>query len=253
MYCHKLRKHFLYRKYNFFLLVIFSQGLYSRMANMVEWRGCINDDIGHGNDSWPLCENVLLSLTEDVRPKGAADRDESDTDAAVSVNVQSCLAERVGPSEGTAERRHLRQIHQRWRPSPVVTPVISAARRTHARLMGVRSAYLDGKYYGSDVPHVSRTVEELSTWTAVTVLNEYTFTAGTVLYDHGDTGACHLHGLVDAQSRVAVDCSLLTTALPRHRSTIKLYSKLRTAPDGRAATPPVLVSHHFHVFTTMIR
>lgn len=216
--------------------------------HVAEWRD--GDDDGHENDDWPVRENVLRSLFEDIRPEGAADKDERETDAAVSVDVQSCLAERVVPSEGTAEQRCRRRLWQRRWPSSAVTPVISAARRTQTRLMAVRSAYPDGQYYGPEAPHVSRTVEELNgTWTGTAGHNSYTFTAGTVLYDDGDADACHLHGLVDARSRVAVDCSLLTAAVPRHRSTVKMYAKLRTAPDGGAATPPVLVPHHFHVFS----
>lgn len=219
-------------------------------CHVAEWRNCNDNNDGHENDDWPVCENVLRSLFEDVRPpNGAADKDERETDAVVSVNVQSCLAERVVPSEETAEQRYRRQLCQRRWPSSVVTPLISAARRTHTRLMAVPSAYLDGQYYRPETPHVSRTVEELFTWTTTAVPNSYTFTAGMVLYDDGDTDACHLHGLVDARSRVAVDCSLLTSALPRHRSTVKMYSKLQIVPDGSAGTLPVLVPHHFHVFS----
>ncbi|VVC34613.1 Hypothetical protein CINCED_3A015084 [Cinara cedri] len=216
---------------------------------MSELQGGDNNN-GRRNNDWPICENVLLSLSEDVRPLFARNQDQDERDAMVSANVQICLAERVGPSERAMKQLFFRRVRQQFRSSPAVTPTILAARQMITRLTAVRSVYLDGQYYGSETSHVYRPVEELSAFTVTAVRNGYTFTAGTVHYDDGDTNACHLHGLVDRRSRVAVDCSLLTVALPRHRSAVKMYSKLRTAADGSVVIPPVLVLHHFHVFNT---
>lgn len=209
-----------------------------------------NNDNRRRNNDWPICENVLRSLSEDLRPLIARNQDGDDADATVSANVQICLADRVGPTKKATKQLYFRKVRQQFRSSPAITPAISAARQMLTRLTAVRSVYLDGQYYGSETSHVHRPVEELSAYMDIAVPNGYTFTAGTVHYDDGDTSACHLHGLVDRHSRVAVDCSLLTAALPRHRSTVKMYSKLRTTADGGIVIPPVLVPHHFHVFNT---
>jgi len=200
------------------------------------------------DDDWPIHENVLRSLSEDVRPT-ASTADDGDG-ATVAANVRSCLAERVVPTAVDRPWRRPRENrwhHRQW-PRDRIT---AAARRTQTRLMGVRSAYADGAYYAPGTSHVSRTVEELSLWTtdaAPPVVNGYTYTAGTVLYDD-DTGACYLHGFADPRNRVAVDCRLLTVALPRHRSTVKMYSVFRTAPADSRGNVPVLVPHHFQVFS----
>lgn len=194
------------------------------------------------DDGWPIHANVLRSLSEDVRPPASTAPDDGDAAAA---DVRSCLAERVVPTAVDRLWRRLRENRWRQRPRHRTT---AAARRTQTLLMGVRSAYADGAYYAPGTSHVSRTVEELSLWTAdgaaPPVVNGYTYTAGTVLYDE-ETGACYLHGFADPRNRVAVDCRLLTAALPRHRSTVKMYSVLRSAP----ADVPVLLPHHFQTFS----
>jgi len=124
--------------------------------------------------------------------------------------------------------------------------------------MAVRSTYpADRKYYASVAPHTSRTVEELCRWMtaaadAAAALDNVllTYTAGTVLHDR-DTGSCRLRGFTDPRCLVTVDCTRLAT-LPRHRSTVKMYSELRTqkAADGRDAL--VLVPHHFQVFSAIL-
>lgn len=209
------------------------------------------DQRNYDDDDWPICEKVLLSLSENVRPSATVDNDNND--AAVATNVQLCLAERVVPVRTEQPRRYRlpeqKQLKHFRRPlirdQDVQTTV--AARRTQTRLMTVRSAYTDGKYYAPGTPHVSRTVEELSLWPAEeTPDNGYTYTVGTVLYDK-DTGTCHLHGFADPRSRVAVDCDRLTNTLPRHGSTIKAYSELRLPIRDREGAP-VLVLHHFQVF-----
>lgn len=212
---------------------------------MVEQRGY--DD----GDDWPVGEKVLQSLSEDVRPVATVSSDNND--AAVVTNVQLCLSERVVPVRAEQpQRRRLPEQERRmhlWRPSKLCRDVqAAAARRTQTRLMTVRSAYADGKYYAPGSPHVSRTVEELSLWPAdETPDNGNTYTAGTVLYDN-DTGACYLHGFADPRSRVAVDCDRLTVTLPRHGSTVKAYSALRVPPEDSEGAP-ILVLHHFQVFS----
>lgn len=194
---------------------------------------------------WPICEDVLRSLSEDVRPTTAmANNDDGHDDlAATAVDVQSCLAERVTP---TADRPQRGRLQPRPEPDPrdePISAVVAAARRTQVRLMAVRSTYTDGKYYSPEAPYVSRTVEELQQWPRRPAGdNTYTYTVGTVLYDRG---SCYLHGFADPRSRVAVDNSLLTVALPRHRSTVKMYSTLRTSAENA----PVLVPHHFQAFS----
>lgn len=211
------------------------------------------DQPNAADDDWPICENVLRSLSEDVRPTASCTANDGD-DAAVAANVRSCLAERVVPTADHLWRHREREERRRRRQRPSERDrITAAARRTQTRLMGVRSAYVDGAYYASGTSYVSRTVEELSPWTADAaedVVEQYTYTVGTVLYDN-DTGACHLHGFADPRSRVAVDCGPLTAALPRHRSTVKMYSVLRTAPadDRGNVQQPVLVPHHFQVFS----
>jgi len=209
------------------------------------------------NDEWPVDENVLQSLSEDVRPADGCYSHRVDDDA-VAVNVRSCLAEVVAPMVAAQKLLSRRHVQRQWwrRPSygPAEDNTLAAARRTQTRLMAVRSSYRDGKYYAPNPTHVSRTVEELSRWTAAdpTPSNGHTYTAGTVLYD-GDTGACHLHGLMDSRCRVAVDCSRLTYALPRHRSTVKMYSTVRMSHTSGEPDAPVLVPNHFQVFPSDIR
>ncbi|XP_025414341.1 uncharacterized protein LOC112686335 [Sipha flava] len=199
-----------------------------------------NDDPA---DDWPMHENVLLSLSEDVRPTAmdyGAGNDDGAAAAVVS-NVQTCLAEPVIPTTATENRL-------RPQPQTARDDAMAAARRMQTRLMAIRSAYTDGKYYEPNARYVSRTVEELCTWTEDVPTNVHTYTVGTVDYDR-DTGACHLHGLVDPRSRVAVDCSPLTDTLPRHRSTVKMFATLRTREDSDGVVTPVLVPDHFQVFS----
>jgi len=214
------------------------------------------------NENVRLTTTAILAMADDGDNGNDNDKedddndDDDDDDAIVAANVRSCLAERVVPTVVVDDRlwRLRRDWQRRTRGrlhcSEQDGRIAAAARRTQIRLMGVRSAYADGAYYASETPHVSRTVEELwLPWSAavVPVVNENTYTVGTVLYDDGDTGACYLHGLVDPRSRVAVDCGLLTAILPRHRSTVKMYSALRTGPDG---CTPVLVLRHFQTFSS---
>lgn len=200
-----------------------------------------------GRDDWPVLENVLLSLSESVRPTAAAYRDADDGEEGVAADVRSCLAEPVQPTAVALRLVWRRPWWLRQRGDDVT---VAAAARLQTRLMGVRSAHVDGKYYGPETEHVSRTVEWLCHWTEAdadgTATNRLTYTVGTVLYDDR-TGACHLHGLADPGCRVTVDCSRLSAVLPRHRSTIKLYSEFRT--DADAPLRPVLVAQHFHAFS----
>jgi len=207
------------------------------------------DNEGDVDCDWPVCENVLRSLSEDVRPTAVA---VSVDDDAVASDVRLCLAERVAPAAETMRRLRLRWLLRRWPANGcgAVTAAVAESRRMQVHLMTVPSAYAaDGEYYASEMAYVSRTVEELSSepWAAEPPVNGYTYTAGTVLYD-SDTGACHLHGFTDPRARVTVDCGLLTTVLPRHRTTVKMYSTLRLPPADDAG-PPVLVLHHFQVFS----
>lgn len=191
---------------------------------------------------WPLRQDVLLSLSEDVKPKGdRRRRPEDDDDTAVA--VRACLEERVVP---TAALRSWRPRHYKWPLDDRTAEVVAAAERTQVRLMAVRSAYVaDGAYYAASVPHVSWTVEELChRWPAAAATGighggSLVYVAGIVRHDGG---ACHLHGLTDPRCRVPVDCGRLTDVVPRHRSAVKMYGHLK-AGDG-----PVLVPHHFHVF-----
>lgn len=198
------------------------------------------DSGGDPADCWPVHENVLRSLSEDVRPT-AMDYDVGSDDAAVASNVQACLAEPVMPTAVTDDPPTAR-------PQTTRDDATAAARRMQTRLMAVRSAYTDGKYYEPNAPYVSRTVEELCTWTVDVPANVHTYTAGTVDYDR-DTGACHLLGLVDPRSRVVIDCSPLTATLPRHRSTVKMFATLRTREDDDGLVTPVLVPDHFQAFS----
>ncbi|XP_029343512.1 uncharacterized protein LOC107884068 isoform X2 [Acyrthosiphon pisum] len=199
---------------------------------------------------WPVCENLLRSLSEDVRPTTVVEVS-VDGDAVAS-NVRLCMAERVAPAAETMQRLRLRWLLRRWSANGggAVTAAVAESRRMQVRLMTVPSAYAaDGEYYASETAYVSRTVEELSSepWVTEPPVNGYTYTAGTVHYD-SDTGACHLHGFTDRRARVTVDCALLTVVLPRHRTTVKMYSTLRS-PPAEDAGPPVLVPHHFQVFS----
>lgn len=210
---------------------------------MADELGDDRDMNGHSDpDYWPMCENVLQSLSEDVRPAAAAVDETAVDETAVTANVLRCLAEPVTLAAATEYR-------SRPRPPPR-DDATAAARRMQARLMAVRSAYTDGKYYEPEAPYVSRTVEELCAWTVdARTANVHTYTAGTVDYDRA-TGACYLHGLADPRSRVAVDCGPLTATLPRHRSTVKMFATLRTRDDDHGGTAtPVLVPHHFQVFS----
>lgn len=200
---------------------------------------------------WPVCENVLRTLSEDVRPTPVAVS--TDGAAAVASDVRLCLAERVVPGAETMRRLRLRSLLRRWSANggEPVAAAVAESRRMQVHLMTVPSAYsVDGEYYASETSYVSRTVEELSSSeprTAEPPVNKYTYTAGTVHYD-GDTGACHLRGFTDPRAQVTVDCALLTAVLPRHRTTVKMYSTLQSPPTDDAG-PPVLVPHHFQVFS----
>lgn len=215
------------------------------------------------DDHWPIDENVLLSLSENVRPT-VTERYRADlreNAAAVATAVRACLAERVEPTRKAVLALQYcgRPRRQWWRRRPSKRDsrdeaALLASQRTQTRLMAVRSKYpADRKYYASDAPHMSRTVEELCQWMtaaeAATLDNFLTYTAGTVLHD-SDTGACHLRGLTDPRCLVAVDCTRLAT-LPRHQSTVKMYSELCVlkATDGHDAL--VLVPHHFQVFSVV--
>lgn len=188
---------------------------------------------------WPLRRDVLLSLSEDVKPKGDRRRRPGDDDDT-AVAVRACLDERVVPIASAAP------LHNKWPPPPPLDDraavVVAAAERTQTRLMAVPSAYVaDGTYYAAGATHVSRTVEELChRWPDAADTGHPMFlvyVAGVVRHDGG---ACHLHGLTDPRCRVPVDCGRLTVVVPRHRSAVKMY--------GRLADGPVLVPHHFHVF-----
>lgn len=192
---------------------------------------------------WPICEHVLRSLSENVRPTKMANNDDSNDDGFVAA-IESCLAERVAP---IVKPEQCDRLQPRPEPDPRDEPIstmITMAKRMQIRLMAVPSTYLDGKYYSPETSYVSRTVEELRHWQRFTASdNTYTYTIGTVHYDQE---SCHLHGFVDPQIRVAIDYSLLTIALPRHRSTVKMYSTLRMSTEDAA---PVLVPHHFQTFS----
>lgn len=203
-----------------------------------------------GDEGWPMCDKVLLSLSEDVRPVKAAlvDGDDGhDVVGTVADRVQSCMAERVVPTMTGL---------MRFRPPPssgfwsgrVDGTTVMAARRLQTRLMAVRSAYVDGKYYAPEGPYISRTVEELQ-WPQTVerppLANANTYVVGTVLHDE-DTSACHLLGLRDPQTRVPVDCTRLSATLPRHRSTVKMFAELRTSGVGGANA---LAPHHFQIFS----
>lgn len=208
-----------------------------------------DDDV---NCDWPINENVLRSLLEDIRPTSAM--------AAVSVNsdvvtsdVRRCLAEPIALAAETIRRLQSRWLLRRWPDNGggAATAMVAESRRMQVRLMTVPSAYVaDGEYYcAPEAAYVSRTVEELSSepWAAEPPVNGYTYTVGTVHNDR-ETGACHLHGFADPRARVTVDCVLLTAVLPRHRTTVKMFSTLRSPPTDDPG-PPVLVPHHFQVFS----
>lgn len=228
-------------------------------------------DIDDDADDWPVSEDVLRSLSEPVRPvavSAAYDEFDAIVDTVtrvdtVAADVQMCLAERVtfAPSDALIlllERQRRRRAQRRigWpllgreRDGALATAL--AARRKQTRLMmTVPSTYKDGKYYAPQgASYVSRAVEELSLWTPAdgpppTDGGDHAFIAGTVRYD---CGVCHLHGLVDPGSRVAVDCSPLTDTLPRQGSAVKMYCTLR-ADDGVEGAAIVLVPHHFQRFS----
>lgn len=203
---------------------------------------------------WPVCENVLRTLSEDVQPTPLV----ASVDGAVTVasDVRLCLAERVVPAAETMRRLRLRSLLRRWSVNGggPGAAAVAESRRMQVRLMTVPSAYsADGEYYASETAYVSRTVEELSSSelrAAAPPVNGYTYTAGTVHYD-SDTGACHLRGFTDPRAQVPVDCALLTAVLPRHRTTVKMYSTLRSPPADDAG-PLVLVPHHFQVFSHVV-
>lgn len=200
---------------------------------------------------WPVCENVLRTLSEDVQPTPLV----VSVDGAVAVasDVRLCLAERVVPAAVTMRRLRLRSLLRRWSANGggLGAATVAESRRMQVRLMTVPSVYsANGEYYASETAYVSRTVEELSSselWAAEPPVNGYTYTAGTVHYD-SDTGACHLRGFTDPRAQVTVDCALLTAVLPRHRTTVKMYSTIRS-PLADDAGPLVLVPHHFQVFS----
>ncbi|XP_026822740.1 uncharacterized protein LOC113560838 [Rhopalosiphum maidis] len=218
-------------------------------------RDC-DDDVD--DCDWPMDENVLRTLSEDVRPTPAAGL--ADSDGAVASAVRLCSAERVVPTAETVRRLRLRQLLLRrpprwWPENGGGAAAVAESRRTQTKLMSVPSAYpATGEYYAPEAAYVSRTVEELSSGprpTAAPPVNGYTYTAGTVRYDR-ETGACYLHGFADPQARVTVDCALLTDVLPRHRATVKMYSTLRPPPADDPGGPPVLAPHHFQVFSRAV-
>ncbi|XP_022164899.1 uncharacterized protein LOC111029948 [Myzus persicae] len=212
------------------------------------------EGLDHDDDvdcDWPMCENVLRSLFEDVRPTSAAPAESVDSDAVAS-DVQRCLAEQIAPTAEMMQRLRLRLLLRRWSENggEAATAVVVESKRMQVRLMTLPSAYeADSEYYALEAAYVSRTVEELSSepWAAKPPANGYTYTLGTV-HNDSETRACHLHGFTDPRARVTVDCVLLTTVLPRHRSTVKMYSTLRW-PSADDPGPPVLVPHHFQVFS----
>lgn len=213
----------------------------------VEGQNLDHDD--DGDESWPMSDKVLLSLSEDVRPVEAAAADDDGHNVVVTVadHVRSCMAERVVPVLARLLRFRPPPSSGFWLGRDDGTTVM-ASRRLQTRLMAVRSAYVDGKYYAPEVPYVSRTVEEMQRpWTAERppLANANTYVVGTVHFDE-DTGACHLHGLQDPRTRMPVDCTGLTASLPRHRSTVKMFTELRTSGIGGAN---VLVPHHFQIFS----
>ncbi|XP_050057977.1 uncharacterized protein LOC126550442 [Aphis gossypii] len=210
------------------------------------------------DDDWPISENVLRSLSEDIRPTPAAavsgSRDE------VTSDVRLCLAEPVGPTAETTRRLRLRRLllcrPPRWWPEngrgTDTAAAVAESRLMQSRLMSVPSAYpANGEYYSPEaVSYVSRTVEELSAEPFTGPVNVYTYTAGTVRYDDdgGRAGECRLHGFADPRARVTVDCALLDDAVPRHLATVKMYCTLRPPPADDPG-PPVLVPHHFQEFS----
>lgn len=209
-------------------------------------------------DDWPISENALRSLSEDVRPTPAVavpgNRD------AVARDVRLCLAELVGPTAETTRRLRLRRLllrrPPRWWPDDgrgTDAAAVAESRLMQSRLMSAPSAYpANDEYYAPEAAgaYVSRTVEELTSepWTAAEPVNVYAYTAGTVRYDDGPAGECRLHGFADPRARVTVDCSLLDDAVPRHLATVKMYSTLRP-PAADDPGPPVLVPHHFQEFS----
>lgn len=223
---------------------------------------------GRNDAGWPIDENVLLCLSEHVRPtvtdRYVLQRRENNA-RAVATAVRACLAERVEPTLTAKTALLLQRADRRRRPSerdPRDEAVVLASKRTQTRLMAVRSQYpADSKYYASDAPHVSRTVEELSSRWAPTAAaldssrrTILTYTLGTVFHD-GDTGTCHLRGMTDPRCRVTVDCCRLVV-LPRHGSAVKMFSELRGTPKASCTDeepaptgPAVLVPHHFQVFS----
>lgn len=215
-----------------------------------------DDDIADSDD-WPISENVLRSLSEDIQPIPAV-AVPGNRDAVIS-DVRLCLAELVGPTAETIRRLRLRRLllcrPPRWWPENgrgTDTAAVAESRLMQLRLMSVPSAYpANDEYYSPEAAaYVSRTVEELSSepWTAAEPVNVYTYTAGTVHYDDGRADACRLHGFADPQARVTVDCALLDDTLPRHLATVKMYSTLRPPPADDPG-PPVLVPHHFQEFS----
>lgn len=244
--------------YQFFILFFFKDGrLCDAMLPAAATSGTENE--------WPLSENVLRSLSEDVRPLTAATETLDDL-CAVAENVGLCLTEpivpkpdEVTPNEATPDEVTPNEATPDEATPDEATPdqattektavVIAKARRMLLDVMAVRSAYANGKYYAPDAagaPYVMRTVEELALtdeWRVRMVVNANTFAAGTVMYEHG--GACFLHGFVHCSGRVAVDCSALMDAWPRHRSTVKTYSALTATDDDT----PVLLLQHFQAFS----
>lgn len=234
--------------YQFFILFFFKDGrLCEAMLPAAATSGT--------EDEWPLSENVLRSLSEDVRPFTAATETLDDL-CAVAENVGLCLAEpvvpkteEVTPNETTPDEATPDEATPDQTTTEKTAVVIAKARRMLLDVMAVRSAYANGKYYAPDAagaPYVMRTVEELALtdeWRARIVANANTFAAGTVMYEPG--GACFLHGFVHCSGRVAVDCSALTDAWPRHRSTVKTYSALTATDDDT----PVLLLQHFQAFS----
>ncbi|XP_050435873.1 uncharacterized protein LOC126842775 [Adelges cooleyi] len=206
-------------------------------------------DHQEADESWPVTENVLRALEEEIRPLAdpkLADqerREDRVKTASVQLNVRACLEERVEPTDDTVDTKPEGLVAAPSRRDPV-----DMSRQIQVGLMSVKSAYVDGKYYGSAEQYVSRTVEELLSreFASSPPVNASTYTVGTVEYD--SDRRCFLRGFAQPSlGSVLVDCTRLSV-LPKDRSTVKFYSTLTASPDGL----PLLTPHHFHVFSKLI-
>ncbi|XP_050533405.1 uncharacterized protein LOC126901159 [Daktulosphaira vitifoliae] len=200
-------------------------------------------------DRWPRTDNILMALSEDVRPSLECDTTEEQRrideikSATVQRNIQLCLDDLVIPLQNVPGLLETEEV-QTSADTVDMLKKVAASKRIQVGIMSIKSTYVDGNYYASQEAYISRTVEEILSWDPITTPPKAnTYTAGSVAYSAD--GQCFLRGFANPElDGILIECSRLAI-LPRDRSTIKLYATLAINSDGN----PIFKPHHFHVFS----